>query len=290
MNPLVVFLVAGGAAMAVARSARRTAGKFKGTGERTYDGYWLPDNVEVVYGTGQTTGAPFAPAREWTDSVISLETHLPLVGTWEDAAEDWGLLGQVINPAALQNPETLFQVWDIAGDIPPAVGASVEGYVPFSWPTAGDGPQGWGEPRLVALMDRREDLESQEAVAYAMQRGLTLIIEGRNFDWASNKVWVTDECAGVFVGEGFWTDMAMEAPTLAEALAIPGNSAVGYADYLYSQGVDDAKAMATLIIQQISPDCAQWTEYESWATEIKAFHQWLRQMIHEDVLGIPFPG
>ncbi len=296
MNPLVPFLLAGGAAIAVARSVRRTAGKFKWSGERTYDDYWLPDNVSISGATRLMNGPAEAPAQ--TTASVQISTRLALVGTWEDAAEEWGLLGQVINPAALANPDTEFWVHVAGPEDQEYVQAEVDGHVPLDMP-------GWamqdGYNKTVELLvmvktaayvagDVPHELDSQEAVALWMQHGLTAIIHGQNFDWEGNGVWIPEDCWSVFIGKRFWTDMAMEAPTLAEALAIPGNSALGYADYLYSQGVTDPKAMATLIIQQIAEHCAQWGEYDEWLPPIHDFHEWLQRLIYEDVLGINFPG
>ncbi len=294
--------------MAVARSARRTAGKFTGTTERTYDGYPVPDNV-TISGPGVMVGPRAAPAagRANIDSTIMIQTHLPLVGTWEDGAEEWGLLGQVINPAALAQPNTIFWVleqcertdWQCRED-PGAysalggtqiVSAIYDGEVPPDYPYA----DSEGADKIFLMRkgtDVGYDVSSNEAIGMLVQHGITLIHHARNFDWSSNQVWITEDCMGVMIGRRFWTDMAMEAPSLAEALAIPGNSALGFADYLYSQGgsMEDPQALATIIIQQIDPDCAPSGQYEAWMGPIKGFHEWLVKLVYEDVLGINFPG
>ncbi len=300
MNPLVLFLLGGAVVVAAAKSTRRTAGRFKGAGERTYDGYLVPDNVTISDDSpGVMVGPRRAPVADNTniDSQILIHTHLPLVGTWEDAAEDYGLLGQVVNPAALSQPNTIFLLVEQCGREDwqcrqnPGFTQGVSAVF-----TKGEYPESYPKSSSDVFLMRKHtdvgyDLNSVERFGELVQHAITLIHHARSFDWSSNGAWVTDECMGVLVGRRFWSYMAEEAPTLAQTLAIPGNSALGYAEYLDAQGMNDPKAIATQIIQELSGDCAPSGQYNSWTGAIKEFYDWLLQRIYDDLGMIPFePG
>jgi len=304
MNPLVALMLVGAAAVVVTKSAgksaARTAKKLGHKGSREFDGYWLPDNVSIQReSVGEMSGSYDAPiaTMDTATAAIYIFTSIPLVGGWEDASEDWGLLGQVINPAAISNPDIEF----VLQQLPPSGVSYMDGgvtgqvgeyavdirNVPFYW----DRTMGSKNEIDLDLGKLPADLKnSTEAYAYVVQNAISLIIQARSFDWEGNSAWLTPAC-GALVGRRFWSNMAMEAPTLAQALAIPGNSAMGYADYLYNYGPDGGwgpteKAMqiARSIIHELSPECV--LDDKKWSSgNVKEFYRWISDRIQEDVVG-----
>lgn len=75
---------------------------------------------------------------------------------------------------------------------------------------------------------------------------------------ATNRIWVNPKCHLIVEGAGFepgsldqFGISAVEAPSLAETMAIPGNSVYGYVDYLLKHGSQSAIAIATTILHEL---------------------------------------
>ncbi len=68
----------------------------------------------------------------------------------------------------------------------------------------------------------------------------------------------------------------MEAPSLAQALDIPENTAWGYVDYLIplmpGDAAQRAKVIATGILEQTNPPCDLSQE---WTYQIQDFYEWM---------------
>lgn len=124
------------------------------------------------------------------------------------------------------------------------------------------------------------------------------------FKWGSNALFVSNDCELVCVGEMFWPGpealppkqgpTAIEAETLDQALAINGNTAVGFVDYLLAQeGLEQPEEVGARIMAEASPFC--WDMPTSqWPAGFSDFFDWLEARlvpyVDEWVNGIEFGG
>jgi hypothetical protein len=106
------------------------------------------------------------------------------------------------------------------------------------------------------------------------------------FNYASNNLWISLDCTSACCGEMFWPGPdalppgqgppAEEADTLDAVLSIPGNTALGFIDYLIQQeGLEQAEEIAARVITEISPLCADVDPNVDWGDGLRLFHEWL---------------
>jgi len=250
MNPLFLLLLAGGAAAIAAggrpkraRTPELWCGEDEGGIPRLYfgDEYSVPLPVNVAieaWGAGDTTDA----GTVCLASEPTLHGDAPSITiAWDGGRDLRELMEQVVIPAALNTPDVVFRVWtgrEFYGDRravqalirSPGWGPYFISGVPTHIRLLVVSPGG----RTGAIQD---PLSSVMDAAAAVQHSITAIREAQSFDWGGNGVHVTMAC-DFMVGANFLPDpadfgtTAIEAPTLAEVLAIPGNSAWGYVDYM----------------------------------------------------------
>lgn len=102
-----------------------------------------------------------------------------------------------------------------------------------------------------------------------------------DFDPKGNQVRISTDCSVVLVGAGFWPDTksisAVERETLAETLAVPGNSVVGFVDYLMNEeGLDQPEDIAARIMVELSSFC--WdVPVSQWPPAYAGFFNWLME-------------
>jgi len=210
MNPLFLLLLAGGAvAVATGGRKKRTTELWCGQDEeglpRLYFGdegsVALPSNVDVVGWRGNDIVASCPatnPPRNSRAPTIKV--------AWQGGRELRELMDQVIIPAALTNPDIIFDIW--TGRPWAGSNRAVEVFI--------DGPD-WGpyqegnRIRLMFVSQHETNIGYQEFFASVMdagswvQRGITLIKDAQAFNWAGNGVHITDSC-DFLVGEQFLPD------------------------------------------------------------------------------------
>jgi hypothetical protein len=124
------------------------------------------------------------------------------------------------------------------------------------------------------------------------------------FKFGSNAIFVSSDCELVVLGEMFWPGpealppkqgpTAIERETLDETLAVAGNTAVGFVDYLLAQeGLEQPEEVAMRILAEASPFCHDMPA-ASWPAGFRDFHEWLLircvPYVDEWVHGIDFGG
>lgn len=246
MNPLFLLLMAGGA-MAVAAAGNKKRGRHDLRCGADHEGiprlYFgdeysvpLPLNVEISAwdGDSQIADCPAIEPHSGSDA--------PLITIgWDGGRDLRELMEQVVIPAALNTPDVVFRIF--VGHHYAGSTRHIEAWIRS--PAWGPYFIGGSATRIRLLFVsptlRAEGIQDPLAsvldAAKWLQYSLTAIREAQVFDWAGNGVHVTKAC-DFMVGANFLPDpddfgtTAIEAPTLAEVLAIPGNSAWGYVDYM----------------------------------------------------------
>lgn len=239
----------------------------------------LPSNVDVVAWAGDhVAGNPIVASCPATDP--PRDSSAPTIHVaWESGRDLRELMDQVILPAALTNPGIIFSIWTgrgwyaeeeesgrLGAGAYRAVEVSIDGpdWGPYQG-AHGTGPAG-DRIRLLFVSQSAQTLgrvgyhdnfASVMDAGFWVQRGITAIKEAHAFDWAGNGVRVTGSC-DFLVGANFLPDpadfgtTAIEAPTLAEVLAIPGNSAWGYVDYMLTNADLSSAANLKMKADQIA--------------------------------------
>lgn len=118
-----------------------------------------------------------------------------------------------------------------------------------------------------------------------------------DFDWASNNLFVSQDCELVAVGDRFWPEtmlVAIEKETLDQALAVPTNTALGFVDYLLAQeGLEQPEEIGARIMTEASPWCWEMPT-SAWPAGFSDFFDWLHARLtpymDEWVHGIDFGG
>ncbi len=307
MNPFVALMLVGGAAAAVVartsgrmqRGPRFDCAKFSGADlfimGRDYE-ILLPPNVAVDVsrkdGRMQCGGVgqyPLTLDLNWSANNVANVVR--------------PMLEQIVIPAALSQPEIGFWLSVRKG---PRYDRNISATVANAWQPGIVGEQapgvleeGWrnvfivsANPAAVASRGGQlADLSGFTEAAEWFQLAVHNLLDAQNFNWNSNQVAYFQSC-DPFIGHQFLpggsTVNAMPESSLAAALAIPGNTAWGYVDYLLESVLPNAMgpapvdeyawAVAGRLLVETNPPCDLEDDL-GWPAPIEEFYEWLFQTV-----------
>ncbi len=278
----------------------------------------IPENVWISAGGGEWGVDPDAGTPEGGSIARFYVWGGGGFSALEEAME---VYAEVVLPAAVTQPGMAFQIIQPKVSGPDSPAFTLDWEDP-RW-TAGttDGPY-YGSYRKTlyaipqtALMLARNTLSiwpDPVVIEFgkALQNGITEKMKFDAFPLTSNKILVSSQCSAVVEGNMFWPRFpvagksghppgcggatwegacvsvnAEEAPSLAQALAIPNNSAIGYVDYVIQNDPNvSVQGITQAIIEQaaemsgtlcpnvnfMTPAMVQYVQWLQWRVQYEA--------------------